>query len=121
MIHRIVILRVKRWVQPELDRTMNLLKDVRQQLEKTSHENRRLNRENATLRQQVTSLESDVQELRKALRREEEKTATMQDMLARMEQQQQQQMRELNKATAIIESLSDRIYVLEVERGTHRS
>ena len=54
-----MLLRLKRWVQPELDRTLSLLRQANDQLGRTLKENTQLRMMNDELRSHVTRLEAD--------------------------------------------------------------
>lgn len=60
---RIVILRLKRWAQPELDRTLGLLRQANAQLDRTLRENTTLRNRNEELNVQVNRLQADNKEL----------------------------------------------------------
>lgn len=112
-----IILRIKIWVQPELDRTRGLLRQANIALDKALRENTHLKNRNDELNTKVNGLESDVRDLQRDLEREKQSKSTQQEVIARMEQNQERMDKALAKAEAMIDSLKERVIKLDAERG----
>ena len=85
-MRQMILVRLKRWAQPELDRTLVLLKKANEQLERTLHENTILVNRNEELQVKVHRLESDSRDLHHQLdllRKANELQGTIIDKLER--------------------------------------
>jgi chromosome segregation ATPase len=112
-----ILLRIKRWVQPELERALDTLAQVRRQLDKASAENLQLKNRNEVLSRKVEHLETEVGDLQRALARDEQRTNNQVELIARLEQKQAEMLRTMAKAEAMVDALKDRVLKLEAERG----
>lgn len=110
-----IILRVKTWVQPELDRTRGLLRQANVALDKALRENMNLKNRNEQLNTRVNELESGMRDLRRELDRERETTQMQAEVIARMESAQQRLEQAMGKAEEKMAYMTDRIMKLEID------
>lgn len=85
---KFLVLRLKRWAQPELDRTMALLKKANDQLDRTLRENTALKNRNEELHVQVNKLQADNRDLHHELDLLKKANELQGDTIARMERYQ---------------------------------
>lgn len=105
-----IVIRVKRWVQPELDRTRGLLKKANDQLDHALRDNTELRNRNEALKVQVNRLESDNRDLKQQLALLQKANELQAETIARMERRQKDLMDR-------VEHLVARVVRLETEAG----
>ena len=86
------MLRVKRWIQPELDRAVALLRKANAQLERTLEENTQLKNRNEQLHVQVNRLMADTKELHHQLEMLRQANTMQGETIAKMEKYQKELM-----------------------------
>jgi predicted nuclease with TOPRIM domain len=101
---------IKRWVQPELDRTRDLLKKANGQLERVLKDNVGLQNRNEELNVQVNRLKADNQELHRQVELLKQANEMQSNTIDRMEKRQKELMER-------VESLIARVVNLEVAAG----
>gem|GEM_PF-6948075 len=112
-----MVIKIKRWVQPELDKALRTVAIMRKQLDKASVENLELKNRNEKLSRKVEHLEITVNDLQRALAREEQRTQTQLELIERMEQKQGEMMKTIARFDAMVDGLKGRLIKLEAERG----
>lgn len=85
-----ILIRLKRWVQPELDRTVALLRKANEQLDRTLAENTQLKNRNDALRVKVNKLEADNRDLHQQLSLLKQAKELQGETIARMERHQKE-------------------------------
>jgi DNA anti-recombination protein RmuC len=109
-MYRLITLRVQRWVQPELDRTVRLLKRANVMLDEALVQNTALKNRNEELSVQGHRLQADNRELHQQLELLKQANEMQARTIERMEKYQQ----ELHTK---VENLIARVIRLEVEAG----
>lgn len=106
-----IVIRVKRWVQPELDRTRGLLKKANDQLDHALRDNTELRNRNEALKVQVNRLESDNRDLKEKLGLLQKANELQAETIAKMERRQKELMDK-------VDHLVGRVITLEARDGT---
>lgn len=105
-----IVIQVKRWVQPELDRTRDLLKKANRQLDHALRDNTELRNRNEQLKVQVNRLESDNKDLKHNLALLKQANDMQAETIHRMEKRQKELMDR-------VYDLVGRVIVLETAAG----
>lgn len=106
---RIVILRLQRMVQPELDRTLRLLIKANTQLDHALRENTALKERNSSLSVQVNRLEADNKDLHHQIELLRQANELQGVVIARMERHQKELMDKADNLFARVVQLEARI------------
>ena len=101
---------IKRWVQPELDRTRSLLKMANIQLERVLADNMGLTNRNEELNVQVNGLKADNQDLHRQIQLLKQANEMQSNTIDRMEKRQRELMDK-------VEHLIGRVICLETAAG----
>ncbi len=87
---KFIVIRLKRWVQPELDRTVSLLRKANEQLDRTLRENTDLRNRNEALNVKVNGLVADNRDLHQQIALLKNTNELQGETIARMERYQKE-------------------------------
>ncbi|HRH68786.1 MAG TPA: hypothetical protein PLB89_04695 [Flavobacteriales bacterium] len=108
---------IKLWVQPELDRTRQLLRQANKQLDHALRENRALKVEKDELEQQIKDMIKSGESMSATIQRLEERDRERLEIMERMEQQQSEAARTQAATNDAVKMLQDQLRDMRAQLG----